>query len=159
VHHDEDPAFYKSLSEKVDALIDRHHDQWDLLAENLALLRNLAISGRQQREDGTSKEAATFYDHIVGLGFSSAVMDAGDKPKFIALMETTVDVLQEAVASMDFWHNPDKQKRVRGLIKTEITKAGIEELKQNRERVAIEIMKLAKNRHDELMRSIREDRV
>ena len=24
VHHDEDPAFYKKLSEKVDALIERH---------------------------------------------------------------------------------------------------------------------------------------
>jgi type I restriction enzyme R subunit len=36
VHHDEDPAFYKSLSEKVDALIEKHHDEWDLLAEKLA---------------------------------------------------------------------------------------------------------------------------
>jgi type I restriction enzyme R subunit len=39
VHHDEDPAFYKSLSEKVDALIEKHHDEWDLLAEKLAELR------------------------------------------------------------------------------------------------------------------------
>ena len=33
---------------------------------------------------------------------------------------------------------------MRGLIKTEIAKTGIEELKLNRERVAVEIMKLAK---------------
>lgn len=67
-------------------------------------------------------------------------------------METTVDILQETIASIDFWQNPDKQKRVCGLLKTEMTKAGIEELKQNRERVAIEIMKLAKNRYDALTR-------
>ena len=157
VHHDEDPAFYKSLSEKVDALIDKHHDQWDLLAEKLAALRNVAISGRQKGEDGMSKEATTFYEHIVKVGFSNGSIDDGDKPKFKALMETIVDILQETIASIDFWQNPDKQKRVRGLIKTEITKVGIDELKQNRERVAIEIMKLAKNRHDELIRSIRED--
>lgn len=157
VHHDEDPAFYKSLSEKVDALIDKHHDQWDLLAEKLAALRNEAISGRQKGEDGMSKEATTFYEHIVKVGFSTGSIDDGDKPKFKALMETIVDILQETIASIDFWQNPDKQKRVRGLIKTEITKVGIDELKQNRERVAIEIMKLAKNRHDELIRSIRED--
>jgi type I restriction enzyme R subunit len=72
-----------------------------------------------------------------------------------ALMETIVDILQETIASIDFWQNPDKQKRVRGLLKTEISKTDIGELKQNRERVAIEIMKLAKSRHDELTRCVR----
>ncbi|RPE15432.1 HsdR family type I site-specific deoxyribonuclease [Burkholderia pseudomallei] len=152
VHHDEDPAFFKSLSEKVDALIEKHHDEWDLLAEKLAELRIEAVAGRQKGEDGMSREATTFYEHIIQVGFSSGFVDDGDKPKFKSLMESTVEILQETIASIDFWQNPDKQKRVRGMLKTEITKTGIEELKQNRERVAVEIMKLAKNRHDELTR-------
>jgi len=151
VHHDEDPAFYKSLSEKVDALIEKHHDEWNLLAEKLAELRKEAITGRQQGEDGMSKEATTFYEYIVQLGFAGGSVNDADKPAFKALMETTVEILQETIASIDFWQNPDKQKRVRGLIKTEIAKTGIEELKLNRERVAVEVMKLAKNRHDELV--------
>lgn len=44
---------------------------------------------------------------------------------------------------------------MRGLIKTEIAKTRIEELKLNRERVAVEVMKLAKNRHDELVNTAR----
>jgi type I restriction enzyme R subunit len=155
VHHDEDPSFFKSLSEKVDALIEKHHDEWDLLAEKLAELRNQAIAGRQQGEEGMSKEVTTFYEHIVQVGFPNGTVEGGDKPKFKALMGVTVEILQETIASIDFWENPDKQKRVRGLLKAEITKAGIEELKQNRERVAIEVMKLAKNRHDELIRALR----
>ncbi len=155
VHHDEDPAFYKSLSEKVGALIEKHHDEWDLLAEKLAELRKEAIAGRQQGEGGMSKEATTFYEYIVQLGFASGSVNDADKPAFKALMETTVDILQETIASIDFWQNPDKQKRVRGLIKTEIAKTGIEELKLNRERVAVEVMKLAKNRHDELVNMAR----
>ncbi len=155
VHHDEDPAFFKSLSEKVDALIEKHHDEWDLLAEKLAGLRVEAIAGRQKGEDGMSREATTFYEHIVQVGFASRSVDDGAKPKFKALMENVVDILQETIASIDFWHNPDKQKQVRGLIKTEIAKTGIEELRQNRERVAVEVMKLAKNRHDELTRASR----
>ena len=75
------------------------------------------------------------------------------KGEFKQLMEDVVELLQETVGSIDFWQNPDKQKRVRGLLKTEIAKCSIEELKANRERVAVEIMKLAKNRHDELVRS------
>lgn len=51
------------------------------------------------------------------------------KPKFRVLMESVVEILQDTIASIDFWQNPDKQKRVRGLIKTEISKTGIEELK------------------------------
>ena len=155
VHQDEDPAFFKSLSEKVDALIEKHHDEWQLLAEKLAELRAEAIAGRQKGEDGMSKEATTFYEHVAQVGFASGSIGDSDKAKFKALMETTVEILQQTIASIDFWHNPDKQKQVRGLIKNEIAKAGIEELKQNRERVAVEIMKLAKNRHDELTRTIR----
>ena len=155
VHHDEDPAFYKSLSEKVDALIEKHHDDWDLLAEKLAGLCKEAITGRQQGEDGMSREATTFYEYIIQFCFAGASINDVDKPAFKALMETTVSILQENIVSIDFWQNPDKQKRVRGLIKTEISKTGIEELKFQRERVAVEIMKLAKNRHSELVQAAR----
>ncbi len=151
VHHDEDPAFYKSLSEKVDALIDRHQGEWDLLAEKLAELRQEVVAGRQQTEEGMSREATTFYDYIVQIGFAAGAVGDADKPAFKALMEATVEILQETIGSIDFWQNPDKQKRVRGQIKTEIARAGIAELKLNRERVAVEIMKLAKNRHDALV--------
>jgi type I restriction enzyme R subunit len=71
-------------------------------------------------------------------------------------MQALVDVLQETIGSIDFWQNPDKQKRVRGLLKNEIDKSGIDELKMNRERVAVEVMKLARNRHDELLRAPRD---
>lgn len=155
VHHDEDPAFYKSLSEKVNALIEKHHDEWELLAEKLTDLRKEAIAGRQQGEGGMSKEVTTFYQHIARLGFASGTVNDADKPAFKVLMGTSVTILQESIASIDFWLNPDKQKRVRGLIKTEIARTGIEELKLNRERVAVEIMKLAKNRHDELINMVR----
>ncbi len=152
VHHEEDPAFYKSLSAKVDALIAQHHEQWELLAEKLTELRGEAIAGRQQGEEGLSREATTFYEHIAQVGFSSGGMVPTDKPVFKALIASVVALLQETIGSIDFWQNPDKQRRLRGLIKTEITKTGVEQLKANRERVAVEIMRLARNRHDELIR-------
>lgn len=151
VHHDEDPAFFKSLSAKVDALIEKHQGQWDLLAEKLTELRAEAVTGRQKGEDGMSREATTFYAHILQVGFAKGILAPADKPAFKVLMQAAVDILQETIGSIDFWQNPDKQKRVRSLIKTEIAKTGIDELKANRERVAVEIMKLAKNRHDALV--------
>lgn len=151
VHHDEDPAFFKSLSAKVDALIEKHHDQWDLLAEKLAELRTEAMAGRTTTGSGMSREATTFYEHIVQVGFAQRLVPEVDQAAMKVLMERLVDVLQDAIGSLDFWMNADKQKRVRGAIKTEIAKAGITELKTNRERVTVEVMKLAKNRHDALI--------
>ena len=150
VHHDEDPAFFKSLSAKVDALIEKHHDQWDLLAEKLAELRSEAIAGRTQGDSGMGREATTFYEHIVQVGFAAGQVPEADRVAMKALMEALVELLQETIGSLDFWMNADKQKRLRGAIKTEIAKAGIDELKANRERVTVDVMKLAKNRHDML---------
>jgi len=152
VHHDEDPAFYKSLSEKVENLIDQYQDQWDKLAEELEKLRVVAIEGRKQGEEGMSKEATTFFEHIANEAFDNGEVPVDAKPKMKALMEAIVETLQHSIGSIDFWHNSDKQKKTRSEIKTALTLTGVPELKTNRERIAIEVMKLAKNRHDELLK-------
>lgn len=156
VHHDEDPAFYKSLSEKVEQLIDQYQDQWEQLAEELTKLRSVAAKGRQQGVDGMSKEATTFYEHIANEAFHGEV-PANVKPKVKALMEAIVDILQQSIGSIDYWQNNDKQKRTRSEIKTALTLTGITELKKHRERIAVEIMKLAKNRHDAILKGTVEE--
>jgi type I restriction enzyme R subunit len=155
VHHDEDPAFYKSLSEKVEHLIDQYQGQWEKLAEELAHLRTEAAQGRQQGKAGMSREATTFYEHIANEAFENGEVPAEVKPVMKHLMESIIETLQQRIGSIDFWHNSDKQKRTRSEIKTALTLTGIVELKGNRERVAVEIMKLAKNRHDELLKGIK----
>lgn len=156
VHHDEDPAFYKSLSDKVEQLIDQYQEQWEKLAEELEKLRQVAAEGRQDGDDGMSKEATTFYQHIANEAFEDGKVPASIKPQMAALMESIVEKLQHSIGSIDYWHNSDKQKRTRSDIKTALTLTGIAELKKNRERIAVEIMKLAKNRHDELLKGMGE---
>ena len=151
VHHDEDPAFFKSLSVKVDALIEKHQEQWDLLAEKLAELRTEAITGRTQGESGMGREATTFYAHLAQVGFASGTVPEAGHTAMKTLVNKLVALLQDSIGSLDFWMNADKQKRLRGTIKTEIAKSGLEELQTHRERVTVEVMKLAKNRHDTLM--------
>ncbi len=103
-----------------------------------------------------SKEATTFYEHIANQAFENGKVPAGEKAKMKVLMEAIVETLQESIGSIDFWNNADKQKKTRSEIKTALTLTGITELKQNRERVAIEIMKLAKNRHETLIQGVTE---
>ncbi len=152
VHHDEDPAFYKSLSEKVEHLIGQHHDQWELLAEALENLRVEVVAGRTIGEEGMSKEATTFYAHIANEAFVDGKVPQAARASMKVLMEAIVDTLQDSIGSIDFWINADKQKKTRSEIKTALMLTGIDELKENRERVAVEIMKLAKNRHEALLK-------
>ncbi len=152
VHQDEDPTFYKSLSEKVENLIDQYQGHWDLLVDELEKLRVEAIEGRKAGKDGMTKEATIFFEHIVSGTFANAKMTNETKAKMQILMEAIVDTLQDSIGSIDFWTNADKQKKARSSIKTALMLTDIAELKENRERVAIEIMKLAKNRHDDLLK-------
>jgi type I restriction enzyme R subunit len=158
VHHDEDPAFYKKLSEKVDALIERHHDEWDLLVEKLEELRTEAVAGRKQGVEGLGTEASTFYEHLADVAYGSTTVPAADLPAFKVLMATLVELLQDTIGSIDFWQSADKQKRLRGEIKTAIARAGLESVLAQRERVAVEVMKLAKNRHDQLLKAANDAR-
>jgi type I restriction enzyme R subunit len=151
VHHDEDPAFYKSLSDKVERLIDQYQDQWELLADELEKLRQEAVEGRQVGKGEMTREATTFFEHIAKEAFDGGEVPDEQRLVMERLMEEVVELLQDAIGSHNYWNNPNRQRETRGKLKTALMLSGIEQLKQKRERVAVEIMKLAKNRHDWLL--------
>ena len=72
--------------------------------------------------------------------------------KMKALMTGIVELLQETIGIIDFWNNPAEQKRLRGEINKVLLMADIPEVSASFERLAVEIMKLAKNRHDDLLK-------
>jgi type I restriction enzyme R subunit len=152
VKFDEDPAFYKTLSEKMEHLIDLYQDQWDLLADELEKLRTEAAAGRTERLEGLDKEATTFYAHVADLAFGKEGVPADQDARMKALMRNIVELLQETIGIIDFWNNPAEQKRLRGELNTALLMADIPEVTTNFERLAVEIMKLAKNRHDEILK-------
>jgi len=152
VKFDEDPAFYKTLSEKMERLIDQYQGQWDLLADELEKLRAEAAAGRTARIEGLDKEATTFYAHVGNIAFGKEGVPAGQAARMKALMANIVGLLQETIGIIDFWNNPAEQKRLRGELNTALLMADIPEVTESFERLAVEIMKLAKNRHDELLK-------
>lgn len=152
VHHDEDPAFYKSLSEKVENLITQHRDDWGRLAEELAKLRAVAMEGRKEGQEGMSREATTFFEHIANEVYESGTVPDADKAAMRDLMEALVDTMAETIGSLDFWNNATKQRQLRGEIKKALLLCSVPMLKEKRDRVAVEVMSLAKNRHHELLR-------
>lgn len=153
VKFDEDPAFYKTLSEKLERLIDEYQDHWDQLADELEKLRVEAIAGRKETIEGLNKEASTFYEHIANVAFGDGVVPKEHSQKMKGLMQGIVELLQHTIGIIDFWSNPAEQKRLRGELGKVLLLADIPEVTANYELLAVEIMKLAKNRHDELLKA------
>ena len=152
VKFDEDPAFYKTLSEKLEQLIEKYQGQWDLLAQGLERLRTEAAAGRSENIEGLDKEATTLYAHVVDLAFGKNGVPAGQAAKMKNLMKNIVELLQKTIGIIDFWNNPAEQRCLRGELTKLLLMADIAEVTIIFERLAVEIMKLAKNRHEELLK-------
>ena len=150
VHFDEDPAFYKKLSEKLEKLIAEHKNNWDALAEGYEQLRLDAEAGRTEAIEGLTKEATTFYDYVTQLAFGGAELPEEIRQRLKALMSRIVEILQETIDIIDFWKKPIEVKKLRGNIDTEILLSDIPQLAGLHERIAVEIVKLAEKRHAEL---------
>ena len=152
LHFDEDPAFYKHLSEKLERLIKQHQDNWTLLAVEYEKLRQEAIEGRKESIEGLSVEASTFYDYVSQLAFGDEGAADSTAELLKDLMRRIVQLLRETINVLDFWRKLIEVKKLRGRVDTEILLADIPELNKMHERIAVEIMKLAEKRHGELIR-------
>lgn len=150
VHFDEDPAFYKRLSEKLEQLIQAHKDNWEALAEGYEQLRAEALAGRTDTIEGLTREATTFYEHVAQVAFDPGEVPPQHRHRLKPVMQRIVEILRETIGIIDFWKKPIEVKRLRGTIDTEILLADIPQLAEQHERIAVEIVKLAEKRHEEL---------
>jgi type I restriction enzyme R subunit len=150
VHFDEDPAFHRRLSEKLERLIQEHKNNWELLAEEYEKLRAEALEGRKEAIEGLTKEATTFYDYVEQLAFDGRDMPQAYREPLKRLMTRIVETLQDTIDIIDFWKKPIEVKKLRGNIDTEILLANIPELTAKHERLAVEIVKLAEKRNEDL---------
>lgn len=152
IHFDEDPAFYRKLSEKLEKLIQEHKNNWEVLAEGYEQLRTEALEGRKETLDGLTREATTFHDYVVQLAFDGGEVPVEHRQPLKTLMVRTVKLLQDTIDIIDFWKKPIEVKKLRGNIDTEILLANVPQLSDRHERIAVEIVKLAEKRHNELTR-------
>lgn len=153
IHFDEDPAFFKRMSEKLDTLIARHGDEWKALAEAYEELRAEIRAGRSEEAAGNPAEVMVFRDNLFDLIGDGAALSVEDAAMIDALSTRLVLLIREAIAIVDFWRKPDQVRRLRASIDTELMVSGIGPVQDQHQRIAVELTKLAEKRQAELMRS------
>jgi type I restriction enzyme, R subunit len=116
-HLDEDPAFYESLSQRLDNILKQFEDQWEQLDLALKDLVAEARTGRQANESGLDPEReAPFYD-LLRRAVDAEVAKLGGVDEIVRTL--TVDVVARIsvdISVVGFWENAHAQDELRKRI-------------------------------------------
>lgn len=119
---DDDPEYYKSLSERLEDLIKKNAEKWDLLVQLLMDFRDDIEEQREQgaKDLGLSEIEYAFYNILSAEitksnGDESLSEDTNDTIKEV--VQSLVLMLDEASQIVDFFDKFDEQKSVKKKIK------------------------------------------
>lgn len=152
VKFEEDPAFYATLSEKLEALIQQHKDNWDQLVKELFDLRQSAQAGRKEEIEGITTQAAPFYDLVGQLAFSTKTVPTEHEDQIKQLVSDVIDQLQGTIDIIDFWNNAPEVSRLRGELSDLMLATGIDEIVEHSDKLVTEITQLAKVREKDILK-------
>ena len=149
-HHQEDPAFYKKLSERLKAILDAFRDNWDALAEEL---RNFIREVKKGRE-----EDRTGLDPKTQAPFLGVLIEEYDKKpdeqtmkSFCEAVVDMVDHIRQEIRVVDFWRSRHAQDILRLWIINEVDDLNLIPF-EKQEKLADRFMELAKALHVRLVK-------
>ena len=122
INLEDDPEYYKKLSERLENIIRRHEEKWDELVQLLLDFRgNIESEHQEQAEDlGLSSTELSFYNILMAElaeRNEDVAMDAQASDKVKEVVQSLVAMLDEATQTVDFFDKWDEQKGVRRDIK------------------------------------------
>ena len=150
-HYNEDPAFYKKLSERLKDILDAFRDNWEALAEELEKFIQETKKGRKEDQTGLDpKTQAPFLGIMID--------EYGKKPEerkmkdFCEAVVDIVDHIRQEIGIVDFWRNRHAQNILRTWIINEVDDRNLISF-EKQQKLADRFMELAKALHLRLIRS------
>tara|TARA_A200000113_G_scaffold221499_1_gene233448 strand:- start:841 stop:3816 length:2976 start_codon:yes stop_codon:yes gene_type:complete len=124
INIDEDPEYYKKLSERLEKIIQENENRWDEMVQLLLDLRdNIEINHKKDAEDlGLSQTELAFYNILLSELDDDQKNDEETIIKAKAVVTSLVELLDEASQIVDFPNKWTEQKRIKKNIKRLIIK-------------------------------------
>lgn len=145
---EDDPVYYRRLSEKLEELLKAHEEHWDALVEALMAFIEHMQSGRPADTTGLDpRTEAPFFSLLIDAQ-TQKLADLSEQQitRLIQGTVSVVEVLRERTAIPDFWRNQVQQEQVRGWLVTYLDDHDLIGFSAC-ERVADELMNLARRLH------------
>ncbi|MBT7912811.1 DUF3387 domain-containing protein [Candidatus Bathyarchaeota archaeon] len=150
VRLDQDPEYYRGLAERLEKILQEHHENWEMLVQLLLGLKDGMEEERQtQAADlGMTDREFAFYNIL-----RAETEAAGDdtppydvEGQIINTNAKLVGLLEEATGIVDFFRKQDEQKRVKLKIKRALISSKLALPAEARNRVIDRFMDLARAR-------------
>jgi type I restriction enzyme R subunit len=119
INLDEDPEYYKKLSERLEDIIQKHEERWDEMVQLLLDLRDNIEDDHKKEADtlGLSQTELSSYNILISEIGDEKNTDAATIQKAKVLVGSLVELLDEASQIVDFFNKWDEQKRMKKNIK------------------------------------------
>ena len=156
INAQDDPVYYKTMSEKIDTIMQNHWEDWDAILENLKEAREEMESGRKEGSiKGISVDEAPFYDLIVDIAYGK---DASEEIKLQLkpIIKEALPLIKREIKISHFWQKEDEIESLKGKLQDIFyLTAGelyLDPVINKTEKIVSEIMALAKKRHQLLVK-------
>lgn len=149
-HHQEDPAFFKKLSERLKQILNAFRDNWEALDEELRKFIRSAKQGRKEDRTGLDPKTQAPFLGIL-------IEEFGKKPDerkmevFCNAVIDMVDHIRQEIQVVDFWRSRHAQDMLRLWIINEVDDLNLIPFKKQ-EKLADRFMELAKALHLRLVK-------
>ena len=149
VNLENDPAYYKKLSERLEKIIQDHAEHWDELVQLLFDFRENIESDRKAGADNLGLTETQFAFHNILVDEISRMNDndSMDEKVHVEVLQVTtklVEMIYESSKIVDFFDKQDKVKEVQRNIKRELLETSFGDDEQLRSSVINGFMDLAK---------------
>ena len=145
-HIDEDPVYYRKLSERIDEILERLEERWDQISLELEEMIDEINAGRTD-ENETGLDPTTelpFHSQMVEKVASSA---SETTERLIELTVELVAKVRQIIGVVGFWDNATKQDELRKAIKRTLDESDLFTF-SSLDELAVELVALAKaNQH------------
>ena len=145
-HVDEDPVYYRKLSERIDEILERLEDRWDQISLELEGMIEEINAGRTD-ENETGLDPTTelpFHSQMVEKVASSA---SETTERLIKLTVELVTKIRQIIGVVGFWDNATKQDELRKAIKRTLDESDLFTF-SSLDELAVELVALTKaNQH------------
>ncbi len=148
----QNPAFARKMSEKLEEILKRFKDDWDALERELRkFIDELRQGDRNDFPDLDPRVQVPFVRLILEACSESRDLDDSQRKTAIATTLDIVERIRQEVAKVGFWKNADRRELLTKQIVRDLDASGVCPLGKERD-IAQRLVALAKENHENLVR-------
>lgn len=156
IHLNEDPEFFRTLSEKLDEILEQLKENWEELERVLIrFIREEVARGRSQEIEGLDPKLQAPFFGVLKERYDQESGNplAPESPEFSELVQLTVelvDQIREQIRTVDFWRDDVSRRQLETMVYNTIRRRRCDGNKLFNEAVrelATRVVDLARHRH------------